>query len=97
MSGFYSNHSLRSTCATKLYQKNVDEHLIQEQTGHISLAIRSYKRTCDAQCNFVSNWVFFKVRMLQRLVRFHTRHEKLHCIKIVILYRFVHMLFNTFC
>ena len=41
MPSFYSNHSLRSTCATKLYQKNVDEELFQEVTGHRSLAIRS--------------------------------------------------------
>ena len=29
--GFYSNHSLRSTCATTLYQNAVDEQLIQEK------------------------------------------------------------------
>ena len=34
--GFYSNHSLRSTSATKLYQNNVDKQLIQEIMGQIS-------------------------------------------------------------
>ena len=56
--GFYSNHSLRSTSATNLYRCNIDEQLIQEITGHRSLAVRSYKRTCDAQRKFASNCIF---------------------------------------
>ena len=56
--GFHSNHSLRSTSATKLYQKDVDEKLIQEITGHRSLAVRSYKRTPDRQCKYASNLLF---------------------------------------
>ena len=56
--GFYSNHSLRSTCATKLYHCNIDEQIIQEITGHRSLAIRSYKRTSDSQRKFASNCLF---------------------------------------
>ena len=47
--GFYSNHSLRSTSATRMYHCNVDEQLIQEITGHRSLAVRSYKRTSQCQ------------------------------------------------
>ena len=58
--GFYSNHSLRSTCATKLYRCNVDEQLIQEITGHRSLAVRSYKRTCQKQRKFASQCLFSK-------------------------------------
>ena len=57
-SGFYFNHSLRSTSATKLYRNNVDEQLIQEITGHHSLAVRSYKRTSDSQHKMASNLVF---------------------------------------
>ena len=49
LSGFYTNHSLHSTCATRLYQGNVPEQVIQEITGHQSLAVRGYKHTCDAQ------------------------------------------------
>ncbi|XP_048242472.1 uncharacterized protein KIAA1958-like [Haliotis rufescens] len=44
-SGFYSNHSLRATTATRLYDSGLDEQLIAERTGHKSVAIRSYKRT----------------------------------------------------
>ena len=56
--GFYSNHSLRSTAATKLYCCNIDEQLIQEIMGHRSLAIRQYKRTCDSQHKMASNLLF---------------------------------------
>ena len=58
LDGFYSNHSLRSTSGTKLYQNDIDEQLIQEITGHRSLAIRSYKCTCDQQCKVASNLIF---------------------------------------
>ena len=56
--GFYSNHSLRSTSATKLYRGNFDEQLIQEITGHRSLAVRSYKRTSDGQRKDASKCIF---------------------------------------
>ena len=47
--GYYTNHSLRATGATRMYVNDVDEQVIQEITGHRSLAVRSYKRTCDKQ------------------------------------------------
>ena len=56
--GFYTNNSLRSTSATKLYQNNIDEQLIQEIMGHRSLAVRSYKRTSDPQRKFASKCLF---------------------------------------
>lgn len=43
--GRYTPHSLRATNATRLFQQGVPEQLIMEQTGHSSLAVRSYKRT----------------------------------------------------
>ena len=39
--GFKTNHSLRATSATRLYQKCVDEQLIMERTGHRSIEGRS--------------------------------------------------------
>ena len=39
--GFYSNHSSRSTACTKLYHNNIDEQIIQEISGHRSLAVHS--------------------------------------------------------
>ena len=47
--GHYTPHSLRTNAATRLFQAGVSEQLIQEQTGHSSLAVRRYKRTCSAQ------------------------------------------------
>ena len=56
--GFYSNHSLRSTSCTRMYHCNIDEQLIMEITGHRSLSVRSYKRTCWDQRKFASNCLF---------------------------------------
>lgn len=49
LGGYRTNHSLRSTCATRLYEADVDEQVITEITGHQSNAIRNYKRTSDAK------------------------------------------------
>ncbi len=43
--GKYSNHSLRSTAATHMYDQQVDEQQITEVTGHKSVAVRKYKHT----------------------------------------------------
>ena len=46
--GNYTNHSLRASKATRLFERGVDEQLIAEQTEHRSLsALRKYKRTSD--------------------------------------------------
>jgi len=46
--GNKTNHSLRATCATRLYNNSVDEQLIMERTGHRSTkGVRAYKRTSD--------------------------------------------------
>lgn len=46
--GRKTNHSLRATCASRLYNAGVDEQMIMERTGHRSvLGVRSYKRTSD--------------------------------------------------
>ena len=47
--GFHTNHSLRATATTHIYHSGLDEQLIQEVTGHHSVAVREYKRTCDDQ------------------------------------------------
>ena len=56
--GFYSNHSLRSTSCTHMYHCYIDEQLIMEITGHRSLSVRSYKRTCRDQRKYASNCLF---------------------------------------
>ena len=43
--GTYTNHSGKVTCATELFNNNIDEQLIMKQIGHRSPdALRKYKR-----------------------------------------------------
>ena len=58
LTGFYSNHSLRATSATRMYNADVQEQVIQEVTGHRSLAVRSYKKTSVAQKRHASDVLF---------------------------------------
>ena len=52
--GFRSNHSLRASSATRMYDAGVDEQLICEVTGHRSNAVRNYKRTTTEQKQKIS-------------------------------------------
>ena len=52
--GYYTNHSLRVTTVTRLFDENVDTKLIQNQTGHRSSAVDGYKRVSDVQQQNVS-------------------------------------------
>ncbi|KAJ8270845.1 hypothetical protein GJAV_G00119940 [Gymnothorax javanicus] len=48
--GYKTNHSLRVTTATRLYQAGVGEPLIMERTGHRSVTgVRSYTRISEDQ------------------------------------------------
>ncbi|CAC5389685.1 unnamed protein product [Mytilus coruscus] len=47
--GYRTNHSLRASAATRMYDAGVDEQLICEVTGHRSNAVRNYKRTNEKQ------------------------------------------------
>ena len=54
--GRKTNHSLRATGATQLYESGVPEKIIQERTGHHSLeALRVYERTNNIQHQAVSS------------------------------------------
>ena len=56
MSGYKTNHSLRVTTATRLFQAGVEEQLIMSRTGHQSLdGVRTYKRVSEEQCQQVSS------------------------------------------
>ena len=55
--GHYTNHSLQATAATRLYHSNFDEQIIQEVTGHRSIAVREYKRTSSSQLKRASNCI----------------------------------------
>ena len=45
--GHYSNHSLRSTSATRMYEAGIDEQTICEITGYRSNAVHAYKHTSE--------------------------------------------------
>ena len=50
-----TNHSLRATGASSLFQANVLERIIQKTTGHKSVeALRTYERVSEEQCKSVS-------------------------------------------
>ena len=44
IAGYYTNHSLKATTATRLFEAGVDEQLIMQRTRHSNTAVRSYKR-----------------------------------------------------
>ena len=47
-------HSLRVTCASRLYQNSIDDKRIRERTGHKSNALQRYERPCREQICQVS-------------------------------------------
>ena len=47
--GYFTNHSLRRSCATRLYDVGIPEQVIQETTGHRSSdGIKAYKCTSSS-------------------------------------------------
>ena len=45
-----TNHSLKATCATRLFNSGVDEQIIMTKTGHRTVqGVRSYKRISHEQ------------------------------------------------
>ena len=57
LQGKFTNHSLRATCASRMYAKEVPEQLIKEVTGHKSDCVRQYKRTSEELKQKASNTV----------------------------------------
>ena len=55
--GYYTNHSLRASAVSRLFQNDVDEKLIKGVTGHRSDALQSYKRENKEQLLKVSKVV----------------------------------------
>lgn len=55
LSGNFTNHSGKRTCATALYQAGVEEQEIMARTGHRSIeSVRQYKRASDDMMKEVS-------------------------------------------
>ena len=55
LDGYFTNHSLRRTCATRLFQAGTSSKLVKEITGHVSDAVNKYQSTSDAQRMAVSS------------------------------------------
>ena len=53
--GFVSNHSLRRSGTSRLFQAGIDRKLVKEYTGHRSYAVDQYQITSDAQRTKMSN------------------------------------------
>ena len=49
LDGFFTNHSLRRTAATRLFRAGKDVKLVKEITGHVSNAVEKYEITSDQQ------------------------------------------------
>ena len=56
--GRHTNHSLRSTAATRMYQYGLEEHQVAQVTGHASVAVHLYKRTSDEQKQNISEVLY---------------------------------------
>ena len=53
--GYFTNHSLRVTATTRLYDSQVDEASIMQRTGHQSVErVRAYKRSSNKLCEVTS-------------------------------------------
>ena len=47
--GYYTNHSLRATAVSRLFQNDVDDKLIKGVIGHRSDALQGYKGETEEQ------------------------------------------------
>ena len=55
LDGFFTNHSLRRTAATRLFQAGQNVKFIKEVTGHVSNAVENYETTSDEQRMVISS------------------------------------------
>ena len=55
LDGYFTNHSLRRSGTTRLFQAGVDRKVIKEFTGHSSDAVDSYQITSEGQRREISS------------------------------------------
>ena len=60
-----SNHSLRATVATRLFNVDIDEQLIKIKTGDASDAVGAYKRVVESKLEKLTDVVACKSRKLE--------------------------------
>ena len=54
LAGKFTNHSLRATAASRMYQAGIPEKFIKEITSHKSDAVHCYEQTLDSMKRKVS-------------------------------------------
>ena len=64
LDGYFTNHSLRRTCAKRLFQAGTSSKLVKEITGHVSDAVHKYQTTSDAQRMLASDVIQGKIPKL---------------------------------
>ena len=75
-----TNHSLRATSATQMYNSSVPEKIIQERTGHRSLeALRMYERINQQQHQVVSNVLSTPVQSISYNHYIESERVKVSC------------------
>ena len=78
--GYYTNHSLKATAATHLFEAGVDEQLIMQRTGHSSTAVRPYKRIGEKlqplTSDVLNNTVSGTNNVLDDVDRYNPENEK---------------------
>ena len=55
LDGYFTNHSLRRTAATRLFCAGQNVKLIKKVTGHVSDAVEKYEMTSDEQRMAISS------------------------------------------
>ena len=55
LDGFFTNHSLRCSGTSRLFQAGVDRKLVKEYSGHRSDALDQYQITSENQKQMISN------------------------------------------
>ena len=58
--GYFTNHSLRRSAPTRLFQVGVEHKLVKELTGHRSDAVDQYQLTSEAQRQNISELLAMK-------------------------------------
>ena len=72
----YTNHSLRATSASRLFASGIPEKVIQEKTGHHSLAgLRAYEKTTSTQERTVTK-ILTSTQLFQNPKVVDTKHEE---------------------
>ena len=65
LEGYFTNHSLRRTCATRLFQAGQDVKIPKEIMGYISDSVYKYQTTSDAQKMHASSIIQGEVKPIK--------------------------------